>query len=73
MSETTEEIEESIDWLISGKQRRPKLDSAYKQTGTGSQILQDLNVRKMRLMGAPLKYKALSGFGLEVVEYVTND
>lgn len=73
MSETTEEIEESIDWLISGKQRRPKVDTAYKQTGTGSQILQDLNVQKMRLMGAPLKYKALSGFGLEVVEYVAND
>lgn len=73
MSETTEDIEESIDWLLSGKQRRPKLDSAYKQVGTGSQILQDLNVHKMRLMGAPLKYKALSGFGLEVVEYVTNE
>lgn len=73
MSETTEEIEESIDWLISGKQRRPKVDAAYKQVGTGSQILQDLGVKKMRLMGAPLKYKALSGFGLEVADYVTND
>lgn len=73
MSETTEEIEEGIDWLISGKRHRPKVDAAYKETGTGSQILCDLNVKKMRLMGAPLKYKALDGFGLEVTEYVTNE
>jgi GTP cyclohydrolase II (EC 3.5.4.25)/3,4-dihydroxy-2-butanone 4-phosphate synthase (EC 4.1.2.-) len=69
-SETTEEIEESIDWLLSGKPVRPKRDVGYKQVGTGSQILQDLGVQKMRLMSAPLKFKALSGFNLEVVEYV---
>ncbi|WP_370981576.1 bifunctional 3,4-dihydroxy-2-butanone-4-phosphate synthase/GTP cyclohydrolase II [Agaribacterium sp. ZY112] len=72
-SETTEEIEEGIDWLLSGKQVRPKQDEAYKQVGTGSQILQDLNVRKMRLLSAPFKFKALSGFDLEVVEYIRND
>ncbi len=71
-SETTEEIEESIDWLISGKQSRPKQDVAYKQVGTGSQILQDLGVNKMRLMSAPFKFKAISGFNLEVVEYIRN-
>ena len=71
-NETTQEIEESIDWLISGKHRRPKQDVVYKQTGTGSQILADLGVKKMRLMSAPFKFKAISGFGLEVVEYITN-
>ena len=53
-NETTLEIEESIDWLLSGKQLRPKQDVGYKQVGTGSQILQDLGVKKMRLMSAPL-------------------
>ncbi|SMF23340.1 GTP cyclohydrolase II [Alteromonadaceae bacterium Bs31] len=72
-NETTTEIEESIDWLLSGKQQRPKQDIGYKLVGTGSQILQDLNIKKMRLMSAPLKFSAISGFNLEVVEYVKND
>ena len=72
-NETTEEMEESIDWLISGKQRRPSRDLAYKQVGTGSQILQDLGVHKMRLMSAPYRFNAISGFNLEVVEYIQND
>lgn len=69
-SETTEEIEEGIDWLLSGKQIRPKKDVAYKQIGTGAQILQDLNVKKMRVMSAPFKFSAISGFKLEIVEFV---
>jgi 3,4-dihydroxy 2-butanone 4-phosphate synthase/GTP cyclohydrolase II len=69
-SETTEDIEESIDWLLSGKQRRPSQDLVYKQTGAGSQILRDIGVHKMRLMSTPLRYTAISGFDLEVTEYV---
>ncbi len=38
--------------------------------GIGAQILTDLGVRKMRVMSAPKKMHALSGFGLEVTEYV---
>jgi len=38
--------------------------------GTGSQILRDLGVRKMRLLSTPMKFTALSGFDLEVVEYI---
>lgn len=72
-NETTVEIEESIDWLLSGKQLRPRQDVGYKQVGTGSQILQDLGVKKMRLMSAPLKFNAISGFNLEVVEYLRNE
>src|SRR5690606_25850254 len=70
-TETTDEIDESIDWVISGKQARPNPDVAYKRIGTGSQILQDLGVRKMRLLSAPYKFNAISGFNLEVVEYIT--
>ena len=71
-SETTAEIEESIDWMLSGKQVRPSQDMVYKQVGTGSQILQDLGVRKMRLMSAPFRFNAISGFDLEVVESISN-
>jgi 3,4-dihydroxy 2-butanone 4-phosphate synthase/GTP cyclohydrolase II len=42
----------------------------WRTTGTGAQILADLGVRKLRVMGAPKKYLGLSGYGLEVVEYV---
>src|SRR5690606_15312058 len=35
--ESTEEVEESIDWLISGKQMRRNPEVLYKQVGTGSQ------------------------------------
>ncbi|MFT4938420.1 MAG: 3,4-dihydroxy 2-butanone 4-phosphate synthase/GTP cyclohydrolase II [Paraglaciecola sp.] len=41
-----------------------------RTVGVGSQILASLGVRKMRLLSRPKKYHALSGFGLEVVEYV---
>lgn len=38
--------------------------------GVGSQILASMGVQKMRLLSKPIKYHALSGYGLEVVEYV---
>ncbi len=42
----------------------------YSQVGMGAQILRDLGVGKIRLMGPPVKYNALEGFGLEVVEFI---
>lgn len=42
----------------------------YLTVGTGSQILRATNVGKMRLLSAPMKFSALSGFNLEVVEYI---
>ncbi|MEN8763950.1 MAG: bifunctional 3,4-dihydroxy-2-butanone-4-phosphate synthase/GTP cyclohydrolase II [Thiogranum sp.] len=38
--------------------------------GIGAQILSDLGVRRMRVLSAPMVVHGLSGFGLEVVEYV---
>jgi len=38
--------------------------------GIGAQILSDLGVRKMRVLSAPKRMQGISGFGLEVVEYV---
>ncbi|HET7586836.1 MAG TPA: 3,4-dihydroxy-2-butanone-4-phosphate synthase [Gammaproteobacteria bacterium] len=39
--------------------------------GVGAQILIDLGVRRMRVLSAPKKMHGISGFGLEVVEYVS--
>jgi len=41
-----------------------------RNVGVGSQILADLGVSKMRLLSSQSKYHSLSGFGLEVVEYI---
>jgi len=43
---------------------------SYTTVGLGSQILKDLGVGKIHLMGAPIKYNAISGFGLEVLDFV---
>ncbi len=43
---------------------------AYLTVGTGSQILRDLGVTKMRLLNPPVKFSAISGFDLEVVEFI---
>lgn len=44
--------------------------SSHLTIGLGSQILRDLGIRQFRLMGKMVKYNALSGFDLEVADYV---
>lgn len=58
-AEDNEEVATSKTW-----------QGSSRTVGVGSQILASLGVKKMRLLSKPIKYSALSGFGLEVVEYV---
>ncbi len=51
-------------------QRHTNETGVYRVVGTGSQILRDIGVSKMRLLSSPTRYNALSGFNLEVVEFV---
>jgi 3,4-dihydroxy 2-butanone 4-phosphate synthase/GTP cyclohydrolase II len=53
-----------------GGDAKPANPTTYSTVGAGSQILRDLGVRKMRLMSSPMKFNAISGFDLEVVEYL---
>lgn len=46
------------------------LSQQYQTIGVGAQILRDLGVADMRLLSSPLRFNALSGFHLQVVEYV---
>jgi 3,4-dihydroxy 2-butanone 4-phosphate synthase/GTP cyclohydrolase II len=46
---------------------------AYLNVGTGSQILRDLGVGKMRLLSQEMKFNAISGFDLEIEEYIDCD
>lgn len=50
-----------------GRQERV---AVLRTFGTGAQILRDLGVTRMRVLSAPKQMHAISGFGLEVVEYV---
>ena len=50
----------------------PKLpiQEELRTFGVGAQILADIGVGKMRVLGTPKRMHGISGFGLEVVEYV---
>jgi 3,4-dihydroxy 2-butanone 4-phosphate synthase / GTP cyclohydrolase II len=48
----------------------PAQGADWRRHGLGAQILVDLGVRRMRVLGTPRRFLGLGGFGLEVVEYV---
>lgn len=53
-----------------GSGKHTNQQGTYSTVGAGSQILRDLGVRKMRLLSSPMRFNAISGFDLEVVEYL---
>ena len=53
---------------VSKANRNP--GGVYLTVGTGSQILRDQGIGKMKLLSSPMKFGALSGFDLEIVEYL---
>jgi len=44
--------------------------SEWRRNGAGAQILADLGLGKLRVLGTPRRQIGLAGYGLEVVEYV---
>ncbi|MAH53029.1 MAG: hypothetical protein CMK51_02760 [Proteobacteria bacterium] len=47
--------------------------SVLRTYGTGSQILRDIGVKRMRVLSEPKKMQAISGFDLEITEYVDKE
>lgn len=47
-----------------------RLREELRTYGIGAQILADLGVKRMRVLSAPKKMHGITGFGLEVTEYV---
>lgn len=47
-------------------------ESVVRTYGVGAQILRDLGVQKMRVLSAPKQLYGISGFDLEISEYVEN-
>ena len=48
-------------------ERSESVSMDWRRIGLGAQILSDIGVRKMRVLGHTHKYHAISGFGLEVI------
>ncbi len=76
-NEPAEELGERIHQLKQPRQNKsvqsdPVDDSNLRMLGAGGQILSNLGVGKIRALGREKKAHGLSGFGLEVVEYVEN-
>jgi 3,4-dihydroxy 2-butanone 4-phosphate synthase/GTP cyclohydrolase II len=45
-------------------------DAVLRTYGVGAQILRDLGLSKIRVLSAPKHMYAISGFDLEITEYV---
>jgi 3,4-dihydroxy 2-butanone 4-phosphate synthase/GTP cyclohydrolase II len=67
--ESADEILGRVVGSRDGGKAPPKWDPRLH--GIGAQILRDLGVGKMRVMARPKRIPSMSGFDLEVVEYVS--
>ncbi|HEX3062394.1 MAG TPA: bifunctional 3,4-dihydroxy-2-butanone-4-phosphate synthase/GTP cyclohydrolase II [Usitatibacter sp.] len=70
--ENAAEILERID-APAARRAQPARKWDPRLHGIGAQILKDLGVGLMRVMARPKRIPSMSGFGLEVVEYVSPD
>jgi len=69
-----EEMIQQLEMVEATEEKnRPKgrKSKDLRTIGLGAQILADVGVKKMRVLSAPKKIHAISGFGLEVVEYIS--
>ncbi|MFT5219472.1 MAG: 3,4-dihydroxy 2-butanone 4-phosphate synthase/GTP cyclohydrolase II [Gammaproteobacteria bacterium] len=73
-AETPKDMVSRIESII--RDDRPGDDEQNEDQrtyGIGAQILVDLGVRKMTLLSAPKRFHGLAGFGLEVVDYYSEE
>ncbi len=69
--ETARDLMDAVQALVSGEAPVHHPGPGVLRTyGIGAQILRDLGISRMRVLSAPKQMHGLSGFGLEVVEYV---
>ena len=47
--------------------------SVLRNYGTGSQILREIGIKKMRVVSEPKQMQAISGFDLEIIEYIDKE
>ena len=73
-----EDPRELIEFISSLKNKKEdvindqKSSRELRQYGIGAQILRSLGVKRMRVLSSPKQMHGLSGFGLEVDEYISS-
>jgi 3,4-dihydroxy 2-butanone 4-phosphate synthase/GTP cyclohydrolase II len=73
--ESSRDFVESVEGLSRAAdelQQKRDGESVLRTFGIGAQILRDLGINRMRVLSAPKQMHGISGFDLEVTEYVEN-
>ena len=71
--ENSREFMDAVDSLDESRddlQRHRSGDAVLRTYGVGAQILRDLGLSKIRVLSAPKQMYAISGFDLEITEYI---
>ena len=68
-SESSQEILSNISFLKGQKTSKNNAGPDSRIVGVGAQILKELGIKKIRLLGASAKYP-LAGFNLEITEFI---
>ena len=68
-SESPNEILSNVSFLKGEKNPSNNESPDSRIVGVGAQILKDLGIKKIRLLGASAKYP-LTGFDLEITEFI---
>lgn len=69
-NENPDQLLEDVHQFL-GTGTPPPRPQNYRLIGTGAQILKHLGVSHMQLLSAPIRFNALSGFNLEVSEFIS--
>lgn len=71
--ESSRDLVEAVEGLKAPRddlRERQSGDAVLRTYGVGAQILRDLGISRMRVLSAPKQMYAISGFDLEITEYV---
>ncbi len=71
--ESSRELVEAVEGLSRATdelQKKRDGEAVLRTYGVGAQILRDLGIQRMRVLSAPKQMLGISGFDLEVTEYV---
>ena len=73
--EMPEYLMNSVKNLSSRKENKTDKNNAsiLRNYGTGSQILREIGIKKMRVVSEPKQMQAISGFDLEIIEYIDKE
>ena len=73
--EMPEDLMNMVKHLTSKKENKTNKNNAsiLRNYGTGSQILREIGIKKMRVVSEPKQMQAISGFDLEIIEYIDKE